>query len=149
MHLYSLLIGSKICGVRDLFGKCEREAYPTPAALSLWHLVLTFFSHMSTSLSLFPYCLFFTRYYRDHLRYVDDIMCAAARVIEAVRDHARKNKNYDASRDDGIYDAVHIRRGDFQYPPVLLPADELYELSKGELSQGSTLYIATDERVSS
>lgn len=87
------------------------------------------------------------RFVRDHMRYVDDIMCAAARVIEAVREHARKNEKYAASRDDGIYDALHVRRGDFQYPPTQLPAEELYELSKGELSQGSTLYIATDEKV--
>ena len=88
------------------------------------------------------------RFVRDHLRYVDDIMCAAARVIEAVREHAKKNKNHEPSRDDGIYDALHVRRGDFQYPPTQLPADELYELSKNQLEKSSTLYIATDERVS-
>ena len=86
------------------------------------------------------------RFVRDHLRYVDEIMCAAARVIEAVREHAKKNKQHNASQIDGIYDAMHVRRGDFQYPPTQLPADKLYELSKGNLAQGSTLYIATDER---
>jgi len=85
------------------------------------------------------------RFVRDHLRYVDDIMCAAARVIEAVREHARKNKSYEANRDEGIYDALHVRRGDFQYPPTQIPADELYEISKDALHQGSTIYIATDE----
>mmetsp|Transcript_194 Transcript_194/g.305 ORF Transcript_194/g.305 Transcript_194/m.305 type:complete len:655 (+) Transcript_194:140-2104(+) len=87
------------------------------------------------------------RFVRDHLRYVDDIMCAAARIIEAVREHARKNKSYEANRDEGIYDALHVRRGDFedQYPASFLPADELYEISKDALHQGSTIYIATDE----
>ena len=88
------------------------------------------------------------RFVRDHLRYVDDIMCAAARVIEAVREHAKENKNCENNRDGGIYDALHVRRGDFQYPPVLLPAEELYNISKDALPQGCTLYIATDERVS-
>jgi hypothetical protein len=88
------------------------------------------------------------RFVRDHLRYVDDIMCAAARVIEAVREHSRKNTKYEPNRDDGIYDALHVRRGDFQYPPTQLPAEKLYDLSKGALHQGSTIYIATDERVS-
>jgi hypothetical protein len=75
-------------------------------------------------------------------------MCAAARVIEAVREHAKENKNCENNRDGGIYDALHVRRGDFQYPPVLLPAEELYNISKDALPQGCTLYIATDERVS-
>ena len=66
---------------------------------------------------------------RDHLRYVDDIICAAARVIEAVRLHG-----------EGVYDAVHVRRGDFQYTPTRLPAEELYKLSSPELSKGATLY---------
>ena len=103
------------------------------------------------------------RFVRDHIRYADDIMCAAARVIEAVREHARNNKRYVSMlsnlwlrlggskyRDEGIYDALHVRRGDFldQFPETQLSADELYEISKGELHQGSTLYIATDERVS-
>ena len=102
------------------------------------------------------------RFVRDHLRYADDIMCAAARVVEAVREHARKNKSYmsmmrnlwsrlgGGRNDEGIYDALHVRRGDFleQFPDTQLSADELYEVSKGELYQGSTLYIATDERVS-
>lgn len=86
------------------------------------------------------------RFVRDHLRYVDDIMCAAARVIEAVREHARKNTQHNASQMEGIYDALHVRRGDFQYSPTQLPAEKLYDLSKGNLVENATLYIATDER---
>jgi len=89
------------------------------------------------------------RFVRDHLRYVDEIMCAAARVVEAVREYARKNKQHNASRDEGIYDAMHVRRGDFQYPPTQLSADKLYDLSKGELTERATLYIATDEKTKS
>ena len=85
------------------------------------------------------------RFVRDHLRYVDDIVCAAARVVEAVRDHARKNERHNASRIEGIYDSMHVRRGDFQYTPTRLPADQLYKLSP-ELTEGATLYVATDEK---
>eukprot|EP00804_Cyclotella_cryptica_P021006 CCRYP_009319-RB/>CCRYP_009319-RB protein AED:0.27 eAED:0.27 QI:0/0.6/0.5/1/0.6/0.5/6/31/425 len=85
------------------------------------------------------------RFVRDHLRYVDEIVCAAARVVEAVREHARKNKKHKPSMEEGVYDAMHVRRGDFQYTPTRLPADELYALSKNELSEGATLYVATDE----
>lgn len=54
------------------------------------------------------------RFIRDHVRYVDTIQCAAARVVQAVRERARKNP---AAKDNlnGDYDAFHIRRGDFQY----------------------------------
>lgn len=76
-------------------------------------------------------------------------MCAAARVIEAVRDHAKKSglhrnisREYDV---DGAYDGMHVRRGDFQYPPTQLPAEKLFELSP-MLTKGATLYVATDER---
>ena len=79
------------------------------------------------------------------MRYVDDIVCAAARVVEAVRDHARKNERHNASRIEGIYDSMHVRRGDFQYTPTRLPADQLYKLSP-ELTEGATLYVATDEK---
>jgi hypothetical protein len=90
------------------------------------------------------------RFVRDHLRYVDDIMCAAARVIEAVRDHAKKSglhrnislAEYDV---DGAYDGMHVRRGDFQYPPTQLPAEKLFELSP-MLTKGATVYVATDEK---
>ena len=60
------------------------------------------------------------RFVRDHLRYVDDIMCAAARVIEKVREHARKNPRHEPSRLEGVYDAAHIRRGGESGDPCLL-----------------------------
>ncbi len=89
------------------------------------------------------------RFVRDHLRYVDEIMCAAARVIEAVREHAKGsglNRNISREYDiDGAYDAMHVRRGDFQYPPTQLPAEQLHSLSP-MLTKGATLYVATDER---
>jgi GDP-fucose protein O-fucosyltransferase len=49
------------------------------------------------------------RFVRDHLRYVDEIQCAAARVVHAMRKISKKNGN------GGVFDTFHIRRGDFQY----------------------------------
>ena len=85
---------------------------------------------------------------RDHLRLRDEISCAAARVVEAVRDHARNNSQHNASHTEGLYDSMHVRRGDFkyQYSWTQLPAEKLYSLSKEELAEGSTLYISTDEK---
>ena len=70
-------------------------------------------------------------------------MCAAARVVNAVRERARKTSK---ENKDGLFDSFHIRRGDFQYKNTRLEIDQLYEKSKDQLSEGSTLFIATDER---
>lgn len=83
------------------------------------------------------------RFVRDHIRYIDDIVCAAARIVKAVRERAR---NRSPSNVKGEYDSFHVRRGDFQYKKVKVGADVLYEQSKDQLQEGATLYIATDER---
>mmetsp|Transcript_25212 Transcript_25212/g.36969 ORF Transcript_25212/g.36969 Transcript_25212/m.36969 type:complete len:317 (-) Transcript_25212:129-1079(-) len=95
------------------------------------------------------------RFVRDHVRYIDDIMCAAARAIESIRARAKENRaehslSLEGKENDtdglGTFDAMHIRRGDFQYKKTRNNADELYEVSKNELEEGMTVYIATDER---
>jgi len=85
------------------------------------------------------------RFIRDHVRYIDSIQCAAARVVEAVRERARNNP---ASKNNtkGEYDSFHIRRGDFQYTVTRFDAPKIYEMSKSKLHEGETIYIATDER---
>jgi len=84
------------------------------------------------------------RFVRDHLRYVDEIICAAGRVVEAVR--LRSSSKGTAGGGDGVFDSMHIRRGDFQYKKTRLSAPELLERSKGKLYPGGVVYIATDER---
>eukprot|EP00978_Attheya_sp_CCMP212_P048149 scaffold478846_cov59-Attheya_sp.AAC.3 len=79
------------------------------------------------------------RFVRDHLRYIDEIQCAAARVVHKIRERVRNNPN-------GEFDSLHIRRGDFQFKDTRVDADVLYENSKLELEEGATVYIATDER---
>ena len=77
------------------------------------------------------------RFVRDHLRMRDEIMCAAARVVEAV-----------LARSSGSqYDAIHVRRGDLtrQYHWAMMSSEELYEVSREKLNSSSLLYIATDE----
>ena len=51
------------------------------------------------------------RFVRDHLHYRDEIQCAAARVVEKVREHVKKKTGGKSSE----YDSFHIRRGDFQF----------------------------------
>lgn len=82
------------------------------------------------------------RFVRDHLRYIDELQCAAARVVGAVREIAKKN----ADNPNGEFDTMHIRRGDFQYKKTRLEGGELYKISKDWIPKKSVLYIATDER---
>ena len=49
--------------------------------------------------------LFVKRFVRDHLRYIDEIQCTAARVVAAMRQKAREHGD-----PDGNFDTFHIRR---------------------------------------
>jgi GDP-fucose protein O-fucosyltransferase. len=83
------------------------------------------------------------RFVRDHLRYLDELQCAAARVVAELRRIATKHVK---NNPEGHFDAFHIRRGDFQFKETRLEADDLYARSKQYVPEGSVLYIATDER---
>jgi len=83
------------------------------------------------------------RFIRDHVRYLDEVFCAAGRIINAVRARARK---HDPANTDGIYDSFHVRRGDFQYKKTRLSAEELLQISQPHLQKGTSLFISTDEK---
>lgn len=84
--------------------------------------------------------LWMKRFVRDHVRYTDDVQCAAARVIEAIRKHSKEKGN------GGVYDAFHIRRGDFQYKKTRVEATVILDASRDQIPKGSTVYVGTDER---
>lgn len=86
--------------------------------------------------------LFAKRFIRNFLRYKDEVMCAAARVVSAVREHAAE---IGVSPD---FYSMHIRRGDFsiQYPERVVSAADLLKQSESFLPERSLVYIATDER---
>jgi hypothetical protein len=71
-------------------------------------------------------------------------MCLAARVVTALRAHARQR---DPTNIHGLYDAVHIRRTDFisQYAISNLTADRILTQIQETVEVNSTLFIATDE----
>lgn len=89
------------------------------------------------------------RFVRDHLRYNDEFMCAAARIVAALREDAR---SLNPDNQDGLFHAMHIRHGDFlfQYKQTFLNADKIYEKSIKFLQMedhvSKVLYIATDEK---
>jgi hypothetical protein len=86
--------------------------------------------------------LWMKRFVRDHLHYQNEIQCAAARVVEKIRQHVMQRTQGKSSD----FDSFHIRRGDFQFKDTRIPAEEIYENSKDELTPNSTIFIATDER---
>lgn len=79
--------------------------------------------------------LWLKRFIRDHVRYMDEIQCAAARVVHAVR-----------KRSGGVFDAFHVRRGDFQYKKTRVSAEVLLEMAQRKIPDNTTLYFSTDER---
>ena len=85
--------------------------------------------------------LWTNRFVRDHLRYLDELQCAAARLVNKLHSIAREN-----GEPNGYFDTFHVRRGDFQYKDTRLDAVELYEEGKSYVPENATLYIATDER---
>jgi hypothetical protein len=86
--------------------------------------------------------LWMKRFVRDHVRYIDDIQCAAARIVHAIR----SSNNSDKTDKLHQFDTFHIRRGDFQYKKTRVSAEEIVAVAKDEIPVGNTVYIGTDER---
>jgi hypothetical protein len=78
----------------------------------------------------------FKRFVRDYLHYNDQIYCAAAKIVAKLREESA----------DGYFSTMHVRRGDFQFKEVKLPAEELYENTKEVWRPNEILFIATDEK---
>jgi len=87
-----------------------------------------------------------SRFIRDHVRYSDEIMCVAGRIVNAVRDRARARNPQ--SNPDGLFDTLHVRRGDFssQYKDQVVDIEEILKSIEDEIKPNSTIYIATDEK---
>ena len=85
------------------------------------------------------------RFVRDHLRFSDIIQCAAARIVNAIREIAKKVD--DGKNTVGGFDTMHIRRGDFKgldfYKDGIVDPNEI--VSSKYFEPQRTVYIATDE----
>jgi hypothetical protein len=79
--------------------------------------------------------LWIKRFVRDHVRYIDNIQCAAARIVDKLR-----------TTYGGHFDSFHIRRGDFQYKTTRVDANVIVERAKDVIEEGRVVYIGTDER---
>ncbi|RYH11032.1 hypothetical protein EON65_39090 [archaeon] len=111
----------------------------------------------------------YKRIVRDRMRYHDILFCAAGKIIELIHKEASllmhpedpvsfmpSKKRGDFRSGGGnvfdsksvTYHAAHIRRGDFQYHEVKLPADQIWNNIRPlyNFNTTSLLYIATDEK---
>ena len=86
--------------------------------------------------------LWMKRFVRDHVRYIDEIQCAAARVVTAMRKRVSERTKGNSTD----FDTVHIRRGDFQFKETRVDATKILKQLKRVLDDGTSLYIATDEQ---
>jgi hypothetical protein len=79
------------------------------------------------------------RFVRDHLRYRDEIQCASARIVAALR-----------ARCNGDFHTMHIRRGDFRGifkgARVFSNASDIYAMFQDMIPDNSCVYFATDEK---
>jgi hypothetical protein len=89
---------------------------------------------------------YYKRFVRDHLHYHDQIYCAAGKIVKALQLEAIQHGWTVDSNGAGGYSAMHIRRGDFQYKRVKIPAEEWYENTKELWKPNELIFIATDER---
>ncbi len=81
-----------------------------------------------------------SRLVRDHLRYSDEIMCAAARIIDVIR-----QSSYSRENPHGIYHSMHVRRRDFYPGKVTEISSEEILQSLSDVEVGSTIFVATDD----
>lgn len=64
----------------------------------------------------------------------------AARIVHSLRERSKAKGN-----EAGLYNAFHIRRGDFQYLVTRFDAPHIIKNSAKEMTPGGVVYIATDE----
>ena len=86
--------------------------------------------------------LYIKRYIRNHFRYVDSLQCAAARVVQHLRDKAFLHSNGATN----LFSTIHVRRGDFRVKKARATAHHILEKLNKTIPLNATLYVATDER---
>ena len=121
----------ELCLYNETMQEAVRLHFPTDHTigarlLTHWYALLFFQDYQQD--------LWLKRFVRDHVRYIDEIQCAAARVVHAVRKRAP------------VFDSFHIRRGDFQYKKTRISAEKIRDMALKRIAPNSTIYIATDER---
>lgn len=79
---------------------------------------------------------YYKRFVRDFVHYVDLIFCKSAMIIEALEKEAV----------DGKFSSFHVRRGEFQYKAVKIPADQIMHNVGDHIPADRLIFVATDEK---
>jgi hypothetical protein len=68
-------------------------------------------------------------------------------IIKAIKDDALKLKTEGSTPENGgIFSSFHVRRGEFQYKAVKIPADQILNNIGHHIPANRLIYIATDEK---
>ena len=78
---------------------------------------------------------YYKRFVRDFVHYTDLMFCKAAIIIQKLLDEGK-----------GHYNAFHIRRGEFQYKVVKIPADQMLANVGQFIPSDTIVYLASDEK---
>eukprot|EP00310_Coccolithus_braarudii_P009550 CAMPEP_0183375714 /NCGR_PEP_ID=MMETSP0164_2-20130417/118183_1 /TAXON_ID=221442 /ORGANISM="Coccolithus pelagicus ssp braarudi, Strain PLY182g" /LENGTH=413 /DNA_ID=CAMNT_0025552911 /DNA_START=18 /DNA_END=1259 /DNA_ORIENTATION=+ len=73
------------------------------------------------------------RFVRDHIHYHEAIFEKAERIVHALGGHF-------------AFSCLHVRRNDFQYKRVLIPAAKILANTRRIFAPNEMLYVSTDER---
>lgn len=77
---------------------------------------------------------YYKRFVRDFVHYTELMFCKSAIIINKLLEEGK-----------GHYSAFHIRRGEFQYKVVKIPADQLLANVGEFIPKNQLTYVATDE----
>mmetsp|Transcript_24180 Transcript_24180/g.55464 ORF Transcript_24180/g.55464 Transcript_24180/m.55464 type:complete len:485 (+) Transcript_24180:39-1493(+) len=90
--------------------------------------------------------LWMKRFVRDHVRYNNEIQCAAARIVQAIRQYVVQKEQLKGNKvalpptsANAPFDAFHVRRGDFQYKSTRVEASVMFDVCKDEIPEGAVV----------
>lgn len=78
---------------------------------------------------------FYKRFVRDYVHYIDIIFCKAGIIVDKLLKEGQ-----------GKFSTFHIRRGEFQYKEVKIPANQMLENIGEFIPANELIFIATDEK---
>jgi hypothetical protein len=127
-ELIHRLRGRRPVGISELEDECEILYFPTTRQHRMFGVFESFFLFADPDNERRARALV-----RDAVRYRPEIQRLAERALHAAPLAGQR------------FSAMHVRRGDFQYEATRISAGDILRHTENLLSEGQTLYLATDE----
>ncbi len=128
LELIPRLFGRRPVGITGAADTCEILYFPTTHEHRMFGVFEVFFLFSDPAHERYARALV-----RDAIRYRPE--------IQALVDRAMAQPPLAGEP----YSAMHVRRGDFQYSPTRIGADEILRHIENVIPAGQTVYLATDE----